>query len=287
MRDKGWLIYNKEDVEKNKTFIKRIMKSGEKINIDIDLYIKEDFSYGVFDNKLGLKHSGSVIAPGAFVINRSRDSLLSKQLEYMGVKVYNNSLVQEICNDKAKTHQYLARYGIRMMNTVFCKKSEIPEEITELKYPIIIKNSCGRGGNEVFKATDPTELSEIVDNMEAKDLILQDLCPNPGKDIRVFVVGKEIVAAIIRYSEKDFRANYSLGGSSKLYKLNHKEESIIKQIIARFDFGMVGIDFLLDAKGEFIFNEIEDVVGSRTLSINSDLDITQVYLDYIKTDLRS
>ena len=45
---------------------------------------------------------------------------------------------------------------------------------------------------------------------------------------------------------------------------------------------MVGIDFIFDEHGHFLFNEIEDVVGSRTLSALSEINIVREYLKFIK-----
>lgn len=58
---------------------------------------------------------------------------------------------------------------------------------------------------------------------------------------------------------------------------------MIQKIIDHFDFGLVGIDFLIGHDGELIFNEIEDVVGSRTLSEISDINLLEKYVTFIKT----
>src|SRR5690625_6839454 len=87
-----------------------------------------------------------------------------------------------------------------------------------------------------------------------------------GKDLRVFVIGKQIIAAVLRVNNNDFRANFKLGGSAFLYHLTIDEVEMINKIINHFDFGLVGIDFLIDKEGNLLFNEIEDVVGSRILS---------------------
>ena len=51
------------------------------------------------------------------------------------------------------------------------------------------------------------------------------------------------------------------------------------------DFDFVGIDFILDENGQFLFNEIEDVVGTRTLYKHYEIDVVQTYLKYIKKQL--
>ena len=48
-----------------------------------------------------------------------------------------------------------------------------------------------------------------------------------------------------------------------------------------YDTRYVGIDFILDDNNKFIFNEIEDVVGSRMLYQVSDIDIVDLYLNKI------
>ena len=42
----------------------------------------------------------------------------------------------------------------------------------------------------------------------------------------------------------------------------------VNQVVQVFDFGMVGIDFILDENNHWLLNEIEDVVGARMLSVN-------------------
>ncbi|MDY0396883.1 hypothetical protein RWE15_24520 [Virgibacillus halophilus] len=108
----------------------------------------------------------------------------------------------------------------------------------------------------------------------------------PGRDIRVFVVGKKIIGAVLRKSDNDFRANFTLGGTAEWYELSQSEKETIQTIINHFDFGMVGIDFLIDHTGRLLFNEMEDVVGSRTLSEVSEVNILKEYIKLIKHSLK-
>jgi RimK family alpha-L-glutamate ligase len=222
-----------------------------------------------------------------YAICRNIDGIFTKQLELLGVKVFNNSFISDICNHKAKTHQYLARFNIPMLDTYFFKKDEFVPENLNLKYPLVIKEVDGRGGKQVYKAEGPEELKKLIESLNCRDIIVQSLGEVPGRDVRVFVVGKRIVAAILRRSDVDFRANFSLGGSAGLYKLTEKQEKLVNEIIDKFEFGMVGIDFIFNKNGDFLFNEIEDVVGSRTLSKNSDINIVKIYLEHIKEQMKS
>ena len=68
----------------------------------------------------------------------------------------------------------------------------------------------------------------------------------------------------------------------RFIELSTEETALVQKIIDAFDFGMVGIDFIFDENGRFLFNEIEDVVGSRTLSAVSEINIVREYLNFIK-----
>ena len=117
-------------------------------------------------------------------------------------------------------------------------------------------------------------------------MVLQKLTGRAHQDVRVYVIGKEIIAAVCRTATSGFKSNYSLGGSVELYTLSEKQKILVNKIIDQFDFGLVGIDFLIGDDGEFIFNEIEDVVGARMLYQCSNINLVGLYLEFIKRELR-
>jgi gamma-F420-2:alpha-L-glutamate ligase len=94
----------------------------------------------------------------------------------------------------------------------------------------------------------------------------------------VEVFGK-IVAAVKRTAPAgEFRSNYSLGGEISAYTLSDSEIETVNKVIELFDFSMAGIDFIIDKNGAFVFNEIEDVVGSRMLyNTHPDMDILDIF----------
>jgi glutathione synthase/RimK-type ligase-like ATP-grasp enzyme len=114
---------------------------------------------------------------------------------------------------------------------------------------------------------------------------VQEVANNPGRDVRVYVIGKKIIAAMLRVSETDFRSNFCLGGKAEIYNLNEDEKKLINKIISLFDFDFVGIDFVFN-DGKIIFNEIEDVVGSRMLYTHTDIDIAQLFVEYILNNIK-
>src|SRR5690625_5561883 len=76
-----------------------------------------------------------------------------------------------------------------------------------------------------------------------EDFVIQAIQSQMGKDLRVFVIGKQIIAAVLRVNNNDFRANFKLGGSAFRYHLNRDEIIIINKIIDHSYFILFGIDF--------------------------------------------
>lgn len=279
---KGLLIYNREDYEKNIWFSREFIDNGHLYGMDIKLALTDEVVIGTKEGSLFGSVNGRKIDKIDFVINRSRDCVIGAHFEMMGCKVFNSSLVTEICNNKARTHQVINNKGINSVKTLICNKKYFSLNNVDLNFPIILKSVSGHGGKEVYKLNFSDELDDKLSVLNSDEFILQDMCSNPGKDIRVFIMGKEIIAAVKRYSNSSFKSNFSLGGESQKYYLNNNEKYIVEKIVNILNFDFVGIDFILDENDCFLFNEIEDVVGTRTLYKNYNIDIVKKYLEYIK-----
>jgi gamma-F420-2:alpha-L-glutamate ligase len=281
----GWLIYAREDAEQNKSFIEWFIKEAHLQHLSLKLVLTEELTIGITKNNPAIHLNGEkTVLPHAAIV-RTMDSFLSRHLEVCGISVFNPSHVSRICNDKALTHQYVSNLSIPMVDMVFPGKAQLLQ-IQPFDFPFIIKENTGRGGSGVHFIENKKELSACMESFEQRDFIVQKCNVQLGKDLRVFIVGKKIVGAVLRENNHDFRANFKLGGTAVFYRLNGQERALVEKVIHAFDFGMAGIDFLIGENGELLFNEIEDVVGSRTLSAVSDINILEKYVLYITTALK-
>ncbi|WP_339147069.1 MULTISPECIES: ATP-grasp domain-containing protein [unclassified Sutcliffiella] len=281
MRRKGWLIYEEEHSKKNASFIQWFMEESEALNIELTFLLQSQISFGVRDGKLEIRLDGLTAASPDFVIMRNVTPLFSKHLERMTIPCFNSYQVASICNDKAKTHQYLAGKGIPMLDTYFVTAHELTHENLPVPYPFVVKSAAGRGGVEVYLIENEEQLATIRQELASLPVVIQPLAATPGKDLRVYVLGKQIVAAVLRTNENSFKANFSLGGKAEVYTLNEVEQQLVEKIIAQFDFALVGVDFLFDSDGQLLFNEIEDVVGCRMLCQTTDINIVKLYLEFV------
>lgn len=200
-------------------------------------------------------YEGKPIALPQAVINRSRDAYLAVRLESLGIPVYNNSLVASVGNDKGRLYTFLRDKDIPMMETVVCTKETGKGA---LPYPCVVKSCGGHGGSEVFLVHDDAEYEAAckhiawnqatvcenkIQNHTATDeddllkpslrqssqnqIVVQRVASEKGKDLRVYVIGNEIVAGMLRTSATDFRSNFSLGGHAQVHVLTEEEEMLV------------------------------------------------------------
>ncbi|WP_077299279.1 ATP-grasp domain-containing protein [Virgibacillus pantothenticus] len=280
----GWLIYSNEDIQANKAYIDWFIEEAALQSIQLELVRREDLMIGIHDKQQAVFRNGKVQAMPDFAVVRTIDPMLSLHLESCEILVFNNSRIATICNNKALTHHAVHQLHIPMVDTYYSKAS-ILGTTPPLPFPFVIKDVAGRGGKQVYLITSEKEYKTCIQRLQRQEVIIQTCPVKPGKDLRVFVVGKKIVASVLRESDTDFRANYKLGGNARLYRLNEQEKNSIQTIVNAFDFGMVGIDFLISEQGELLFNEIEDVVGSRTLSAVSNENILRLYVEHINKQI--
>lgn len=283
----GWLIYDKSQYDKNKWFAEKLMSECSQFS-DIRLIITENLQFGVCDGEYLYKYNGEPLAPADFAISRTIFPFLSCFLEQSGTRVFNGSTVSELCNDKRATYTAAARLGVPIMRTEFYDRKFFNVDfLKNAEYPIIIKSAGGHGGNEVFYVPDFNEAKKCISLIKSDDFLAQEICHTVGKDLRVYVLAGKIIGCVLRSSDT-FKSNYSLGGKAEPYSADSNVKSAVEKILTVFEKtpDFIGIDFLID-KDRLIFNEIEDVVGTRTLYKTSDTDPARLFSEHIRAELDS
>lgn len=283
----GWVVYDKKQYAKNKWFADEIIRYCSSFS-EIKLIIVEELNFGIGDNGIFFRYGGKAVEKPDYAVCRTIFPLLTYTMESGGIKVFNDYTVSSLCNNKCYTYALAAKCGIPVMDTVFYSRA-FPgcTDISDADFPLIVKSVDGHGGSEVFWVDNASGLDPVIKGLEPKELLFQKVCNTKGKDLRVYVLGGRIIASVMR-SSSGFKSNYSLGGNAAAYTLSDGEEQTVNTIINAFpalpDF--VGIDFLYD-DGRLIFNEIEDVVGTRMLYDILSMDAAEVFAGHIKNALKN
>lgn len=237
----GILVYSEYEAKRNVFAVEKFRQ-----NLDIKLVFESDVDFSSNPD---------------FVVNRTNHYEIAEGFEQKGIRVFNPSSLTRLANDKQKCYEFMAENVIEIM------------PINYTGVPVVKKARGGKGGTEVFMLhkAEPFE-NGFVYQKPASDL---------GRDLRVWLIGGEIIAAVLRQSETDFRSNFCLGGSASVYSLSDEERELVKKISSLVSYDYIGIDFVFN-RGKIVFNEIEDTVGARMVYDKTDIDIISKYCKYIK-----
>lgn len=269
---KGYLIYTEYESRRNDFFIKKLISSANRYNIDLSLLLFEKLKY--FSDSIYYDEK-KIIKPD-FIIERVMNYHLSLSFESMGIRVFNSSKVSAISDNKYLTYLNMKTYGIPVLNTI------LQQDITceNVFYPNVTKPIDSKGGDRVFLNKNYDDYKKNIKSYNDTSFILQNVASEVGKDLRVYVIGKEIIASVLRTSKTGFISNFCKGNDASLYTLKSSEISLVKRIVNLIDADYVGIDFLFD-KGNLVLNEIENVVGARMLYSLTDINIADRFIKYI------
>lgn len=272
-----WLLYEDQDLRVNADFAAMMQCLGADRGMHIQPVTVEELTLCMDGQGTpAIMREGKAVRPDV-VLSRMRLSLYSRHLEAMGIAVYNNSTVCELCNDKRRTHQFLA--GLPMAATRFISKDAQPPSA----YPVVIKPACSHGGDRVTQVDAPQAWQSAVQSILPQPALEQHPVEHSGRDLRVYVVFGQIVAAVMRTANAGIVSNFKRGGNVALHMPTLEEKALVQQVIERFakagaPLSFAGVDLLCDSHGPVV-GEVEDVVGSRMLYQTSDIDIAALFLD--------
>ena len=267
---KGVLIYDSIGKARNEWFITRLTESAEALGHELKLRVCDGEYVPDADIDFAIVRT---ISPG-----------INEQLEALGIPTFNNAKTSRIANDKWQTYLFGTELGIPMMDTK--KPLTENEAATSLPYPFIVKAVDGHGGTEVFSVSNDEECREVLSRLGTDRVITQQRCSEVGIDMRVYMLGGEILAAAKRTSLSDFRSNFSLGGSAEIVDVPGEVKEILKSVYDALKCDFVGVDFIRHG-GRWVLNEIEDVVGTRMLYSLTDMDAAKIYVEHVIKKLTS
>ena len=277
-----WLLYDDIDYAVNQGFARMMQERGEPLGLDVQAVVLSQLVLGMDENgQPTCLRNGMSECPDA-ILSRQRDSLVSEHFERMGIPVFNNSKVCRICNDKRITYQFLQ--GLPIPQTVFLSPLQ-KEPPAGTQFPVVLKPACSHGGDRVLVANNLAEWHEAAARILPEPALQQSVVSEAGQDLRVYVLGGEILVGVMRTARSGVVSNFKQGGHVALHELTQAERELAQAVIDRFEqagapLHMAGVDLLYD-HGHPVLGEVEDVVGSRMLYNTSDIDIVALYLQHI------
>ncbi len=262
-------MYDAGDYEDNRMFAAHIQDKAQPLGLELQVVLTHTLAFPLHNR------------PG-FVISRQRNQKISQALEREGIPVFNSAKVCEICNDKRATHTFLQ--GLPQMETHFID-SDSSYRPTRDTYPVVVKPAIGHGGDRVVLAGNEAELGSALATILPKPALVQATASEAGRDLRVYVLFGNIVAAVMRTAKEGIVSNYKRGGTIELHTITKAETALVRKVLQHFaehgaPLSFAGVDMLYH-NGKPVVSEVEDVVGSRMLYQVSDIDIIDLYIQEI------
>jgi ribosomal protein S6--L-glutamate ligase len=210
-----------------------------------------------------------------------------RQLEMMGVYTPNSSDAVLRARDKLRCLQILAAQGIDMPVTVFGDNPDDTADVLALlgDPPHIIKLNEGSQGTGVVLAEKRSASQSVIEafrGLYANFLVQEFIAEAKGSDLRCFVVGKKVVAAMQRSaSAGDFRANLHRGGSASAVTLSVEEKRIAVRAASALGLGVAGVDLLRSHRGPLLL-EVNASPGLEGIEQVTGVDVAGAIMDLLQ-----
>ena len=209
-----------------------------------------------------------------------------RQFELMGAYTPNSSDAILRARDKLRCHQLLAGDGIGLPITVF---GDNPDDTGDLlgmlgAPPHVIKLIEGSQGNGVVLVESLSASRSVIEafrGLYANFLVQEFIAEAKGGDLRCFVVGDAVVAAMHRQAQPgEFRSNLHRGGQATAVKLNKLERDTALRAAKVMGLEVAGVDLLRSRKGPVVL-EVNSSPGLEGIEAASGKDVAGAIIDHV------
>jgi ribosomal protein S6--L-glutamate ligase len=210
-----------------------------------------------------------------------------RQFEMMGVYPLNESVGITRSRDKLRSLQILARAGIGLPLKGFAHSTDDTQALIDIVNgaPLVVKLLEGTQGKGVVLAENKKAAESLIDafrNLDANFLVQEFIKEAGGADIRCFVIGERVIAAMRRQAkEGEFRSNLHRGGTASKVKLTPEERSTAVRAAAKMGLNVAGVDVLRSNHGPVVL-EVNSSPGLEGIENATGLDVAGRIFEFIE-----
>lgn len=259
-------------------------------------FLKIDFvKFGIEDEETDVYYSGGgSLAEYDVIMPRVGPSFANYAylvLDFLEEKVYfpNDPKAYLVSNNPFHTLQILREEGLRVPNTYLAvSRASAKKKCEEIGGEIVIK-FVGRGmGRGVIFAENVGSAYSILDALEAPKgtpIVIQEFLPNPGEDIRLFVVGGKVVSSMKRVARKDeLRSNIHAGGTGYPYNPSEDLERMAVRASRAIGADICGVDLLVSDGRPYVL-ETNMNPGFRISDVTG-VDVMKEMVEFVTDEFR-
>ncbi|MFH7242471.1 MAG: 30S ribosomal protein S6--L-glutamate ligase [Spirulina sp.] len=209
-----------------------------------------------------------------------------RQFEVMGVFTANTSMAISRSRDKLRSLQIMARRGIGLPVTGFAHSTKDIDGLVDIVggAPLVIKLLEGTQGIGVVLAETQQAAKSVIEafrGLDANILVQEFIKEAGGMDIRCFVIGDKVVAAMKRQGAPgEFRSNLHRGGSASRVRLTPEERSTAIRAAKAMGLRVAGVDLLRSNHGPVVM-EVNSSPGLEGIEKATDIDVGGKIIDFI------
>ncbi|HMF30003.1 MAG TPA: RimK family alpha-L-glutamate ligase [Candidatus Lokiarchaeia archaeon] len=298
-----WILYDKADYALypySSPAVNRLWETAEERGITISVVAPQQVGIIIDGNDHVVLVDGERVAIPDFVLTRMGAHIkyagraCLRQLESLCVRVVNSSEGLDIVTDKLFTLQILNQHGLPVPKTMLLQ-FPVDFDLVEqyFGFPLILKVVKGNKGQGVMLVESRERLEDLVEFIHstsaAPDIILQEfITTSKGRDVRVFVVGQQVVACMERHARPGgFKANFHEGGTVESISVTPEIEELAFECAELLKIDIFGLDLLFGETG-FIICEVNGSPGWEGLELaNPGLRVADIIYDYIENQIRT
>ncbi len=213
-----------------------------------------------------------------------------RQFEMMGVLPLNESVAISRSRDKLRSLQLLARDGVGLPVTGFAHRPDDIQDLIKMVggAPAVIKLLEGTQGIGVVLAETRKAAESVIEafmGLKTNILVQEFIKEAGGADIRCFVVGGKVVAAMKRQGkEGEFRSNLHRGGSAALIKITPQERATAVKAAKVMGLNVCGVDILRSNHGPVVM-EVNSSPGLEGIEQATGKDVAGQIVGHIEKTL--
>lgn len=210
-----------------------------------------------------------------------------RQFEMLGVFSVNESVAITRSRDKLRALQLLSRKGIGLPITSFAHSpDDIPDLIKMVGGPpLVIKLLEGTQGIGVVLAETQQAAESVIEaflGMQANIMVQEYVKEAKGTDIRCFVVGDKVIAAMQRQAKPgEFRSNLHRGGQASLTELSRDERKTAESAARIMGLNVAGVDIMRSERGPLVL-EVNSSPGLQGIEQITGENIAGMIIDFIE-----
>ena len=214
-----------------------------------------------------------------------------RQFETMNCYCINPSIAISNSRDKLRSMQILAEEGINMPITGFASHTKDIEGVIESvgSIPLVMKLLQGTQGQGIVLAETKKAAESVMSafrQLDADIMVQEFIKESSGTDIRAFVIGENVVAAMKRTAPKgEFRSNVHLGSTIENVELNYEEITAAVNAARILGLSVAGVDLMRSDRGPLIL-EVNSSPGLQGIEACTKLDVADQIISYIEKHYR-